>query len=612
MSLEEIKRSVSVTNYLEQMGNSLKRLGGGICRVNPCPLCKHKDCFTVYDETNSFFCFSCQVGGDIVNLVEKIEGLETVESIKQVKRMAGDMSKIKIKPPAGKMSGQTPVAVAVGSVMDFTDLVTQYYHSTTDQERQYFLNRGISKEMIEKYKLCFGKVPLHDGRETERRALFPVWENGRCIYFTGRSLKKEAKPQGKYLNPAGIDRVPFNRQLFKQGGVIPVVEGVADALAIETVSGLPVFACMGAGDKMITEAMEGAKGVTVLAAFDNDEAGQKMCEKVKVLSVEYTSLVIPSEYKDVSAWGQVDPDGLKEAILQKVEGVQLENTVAGYLSDFENGFLKEFQKHKTAKRLKTGFPVLDEILNGGIYPGLFVLGGPPGVGKTAFSMQIADTIAGQGVPVLFVSLEMSRYELVCRSIARIMKADGHNNCNTGKVLNGETDPEILGETAKRYGENIGKNLRIKDGCFAFSAEDIRKEVENVNKIIGRAPVLFVDYLQILKSMDPRMTDKAAIDMSVKWLKGIATDYDIPVFCMAAYNRESNKTGEMEQWSFRDSSSIEYSADCLMGISKKNKDETGEKIGTNLKIVKNRRGKGAAKFSVDWWPAYNLYHNMTRG
>ena len=44
-------------------------------------------------------------------------------------------------------------------------------------------------------------------------------------------------------------------------------------------------------------------------------------------------------------------------------------------------------------RMKTGFPQLDEILGGGLAPGLVVLGGQPGVGKSTFCLQLAENVA---------------------------------------------------------------------------------------------------------------------------------------------------------------------------------------------------------------------------
>jgi replicative DNA helicase len=81
--------------------------------------------------------------------------------------------------------------------------------------------------------------------------------------------------------------------------------------------------------------------------------------------------------------------------------------------------------------MPTGFPPLDALLQGGLRPGLSVLAGATGSGKSALATQIALSAAGfaddnQLNPVLFVSYEMSRHELIIRMIQQLAElADGY-------------------------------------------------------------------------------------------------------------------------------------------------------------------------------------------
>ena len=62
---------------------------------------------------------------------------------------------------------------------------------------------------------------------------------------------------------------------------------------------------------------------------------------------------------------------------------------------------ENLRKHR--ERLKTGCAGLDEALGGGICPGLIVLGGSPGLGKSTFAIQIAEAVSAQ-TPVLYFSM----------------------------------------------------------------------------------------------------------------------------------------------------------------------------------------------------------------
>ena len=75
-------------------------------------------------------------------------------------------------------------------------------------------------------------------------------------------------------------------------------------------------------------------------------------------------------------------------------------------------------------RIKTGFPQLDELLGGGLAPGLVVLGGQPGVGKSTFCLQLAENVAESGIPVLYFSFEMQERQIAAKSISRKLFLNG--------------------------------------------------------------------------------------------------------------------------------------------------------------------------------------------
>ena len=81
--------------------------------------------------------------------------------------------------------------------------------------------------------------------------------------------------------------------------------------------------------------------------------------------------------------------------------------------------MQELRESRSAPAIPTGFPGLDRLLDGGLYPGLYILGAITSLGKTTFTLQLCDQIAAAGHDVLFYSLEMARQELTAKSISRI-------------------------------------------------------------------------------------------------------------------------------------------------------------------------------------------------
>lgn len=63
-------KQIDIVNYMEHNYNiSSRRLNNNQYRGSKCPICGHHDCFTMYSNTNSWNCFSCNKGGDIASLL---------------------------------------------------------------------------------------------------------------------------------------------------------------------------------------------------------------------------------------------------------------------------------------------------------------------------------------------------------------------------------------------------------------------------------------------------------------------------------------------------------------------------------------------------------------
>ncbi len=311
------------------------------------------------------------------------------------------------------------------------------------------------------------------------------------------------------------------------------------------------------------------------------------------------------------------------------------------VSERLNDYMEELLKSREGKAISTGFDALDGLLDGGLYPGLYFIGAISSLGKTTLALQIADNIAKAGHGVLIFSLEMSTSELMAKTISReslmlTLSGSGRreNALSTRGILraswcgNPDQEEHIL-KVIEDYSE-WGAYLTIREGIGDVGVPEIKSYVEAYMKEHdGNAPVVVIDYLQILAPYNDRYTDKQNVDKNVLELKRLSRDYQLPVIGISSFNRE-NYNAPVSMASFKESGAIEYSSDVLIGLqvegierapSEKEAEykeriqrvlETvdackrrGEPIAIEAKILKHRNGiPGSVNF--EFYSRYNYF------
>lgn len=280
--------------------------------------------------------------------------------------------------------------------------------------------------------------------------------------------------------------------------------------------------------------------------------------------------------------------------------------------------------------IPTGFDNLDKLLDGGLIPGLYIVGAISSLGKTTFCLQMADYIAKHGNDVIYVSLEMDSKELIAKIISSKTYAIDSNNAVTTRELISRCNYNVeklnvINSAASDFA-NYAKNMFIKVGIADISTNTINDIIEKHIHITGKHPVVIIDYLQIIKPTESKQSDKQSIDSIVVDLKRISRGYNVPVIAISSFNRDSYNA-PVNMASFKESGAIEYSSDVLIGLQYTKMDECdkksapgiiaevnqiikkGEFIKIQAKILKNRNGcKGSA--ILNYLPPYNYY--STRG
>lgn len=223
---------------------------------------------------------------------------------------------------------------------------------------------------------------------------------------------------------------------------------------------------------------------------------------------------------------------------------------------------------------ETGMPDFDRLLSGGLRPQeLVILGGAPGIGKTAFTQQLFEGIAAKGVPVLYFNLEMSREQLFARSISRLIAKEG-GNITAAQVMDGSSWDKEQGQAieraCRRYAQEVAPHISynpMSGRTAALSAilGTMTAEAEKARRNGTQPPCVVLDYLQLVEG-EPKQEQAEVTKRTVKALKDYAIRYNTFVFAIMANNRESNKTGQASMDSGRDTSAIEYTADTMLQLT----------------------------------------------
>ena len=223
-----------------------------------------------------------------------------------------------------------------------------------------------------------------------------------------------------------------------------------------------------------------------------------------------------------------------------------------------------------------GVSLLDRNLGGGVRSGeLVLLGGPPGVGKTAMMLQWARTVAASGKTAVVVCYEHDVEVLIerlliqqaaevpggelfapdaIRAAAPSFLAGAPEQASTGGVL----------DAARKELHGLGDNLRLLRGSAVHT--DLHALDALVSSV--REPVLFVDYLQRVAVHPEPPSDAERLIRVVAGLKELAMAHDLPVISAAACDERILDGQRARMHHLRGSGSLAYEADIALMLNAK--------------------------------------------
>ena len=229
--------------------------------------------------------------------------------------------------------------------------------------------------------------------------------------------------------------------------------------------------------------------------------------------------------------------------------------------------------------VKIGFPALDEPLNGLNREHYIILAARPGVGKSAFSLQVAANVAAKGNNVLFISPEMSEKQLTMRLLSLRSGVNHEHIVKPQNLEPGEVD------SLRAAHEGIRTLPLTIDDSSEQTITQVRLKARRIQATSG-LDLLMIDYLQLLCEGDD---SKEKVTMVSRGLKAIAKDLCVPVWACSqlrrAYGDEVHKRPDKSQ--LRGSGQLEQDADAILLMwhpSQKDKSKV------EVIIDKNRHGR----------------------
>lgn len=428
-----------------------------------------------------------------------------------------------------------------------------------------------------------------------------------------------------------------------------VTEGQVNALSILQAVPNPSFgvmACSGtSGENNILAKLQEltyqGKKFRVVLAFDKDSngAGQNAAKKIvktlteagyTVCSITDDLTVTDMDLNDILTQGgekllgnfmnvAVDLANAEFTKIAQEENIKLfGNSSANYFSSI---FQSDVDTNRKFENRKTGFENLDNEINY-FLPGVYIVGGLPALGKTTFALQLLDQMARQGNHCIYVSYEMVQCflysKLLAREVARIETNDyskqvGGIDYDTGKEIYRLTSTQIsLGRINSFHKDaylealNNFKNDQKQLYIWEENQIDIDNLLERIKKIclqLDEPPIVCIDYLQLLTAGSDNT--KTALDEVLHKIFNFRRETNTTFIIISSLNRANYQT-EISFESFKESGSIEYSADAIWGLqllldkrtpsdAEKAKKEIPRQI--QLKCLKNRFG---ANFDIGFY------------
>ena len=600
---QRILSDIPCTEYLERAPR-----GGYIC-----PYCgsgtgpNGTGAVKYYKTTNTCGCFACPEPGqrarkfDVLDCIQQVFNCDYNEALQigadrlGISLARADGRRTKETGASGKTSAtavKTPHNDEQRPIIDYSAYYEKCRRNLDNPAAiSYLKARGISPETAADLQTGFdlqadpANAPgaMDDERRPHPapRLIFPCTKD----FYIARSIDPATPPAFKAPNPKGSSTKLYNAAALYSGAeVVFITEGVFDCLSfIETGAAAVALNGKGNGALLVQQLKEKPTESIIVICHDNEknadgtpdtakqadtmERAQKLNNDLHHIGVKSIIYNVAGDYHDANDALTKAPETFDEMIYKAAqEAADMANR--DYLSEFLDKVQTE-----AYKPYKTGLSFFDNLLGGGvIQQSLLLLMAAPGTGKTTLCQQIAEAMAADEKPVVYLNFEMSREQMIAKAISGRLAKDGKGRTTT-EILQGynwsDDDRQIITAAVAEYRKTVAPFIQYNPDEIGTNIEDINEYLTAIGTAAQNAgttaPVVVVDYLHLITS---KAGDDAQelVKKSIVSLKNYAKDFNTFVIGIVATNRASNKAGAITMESGRDSSAIEYTGDYQLSLN----------------------------------------------
>ena len=289
-----------------------------------------------------------------------------------------------------------------------------------------------------------------------------------------------------------------------------VVEGELDAISIEQL-GYPSLALGSASNiGLISERTDlNELEYPLIVALDNDDTGKKkshdLCSRLEKKGIQYVTLdTLYGDYKDANECLIHERDQFKKRL---ESAIMLSLNMAQSLLDKQKEALEAYKSQSVKAHkdfyvkdrmlqldpISTGYPNLDEVLNGGLQPGrVYTIGAISSLGKTTFFNQMAEYVSSE---LNSKGISRNTYRICISNLDSLNTTDAKTSNEVDSFWRkrfdySEKDQRIIKYATDEYFNN-GEHLYIHDDVITI--DDIERDVMNHIKITSELPVVFIAY-----------------------------------------------------------------------------------------------------------------------
>ena len=325
IDIAALKRRHPLGPVVEAAGVELR--GRGRVRQGLCPFHEETEgSFTVYADSQRWYCFGCGLGGDVLDFIQRSDGVDLPEAIRRLGALPERPARAAAPPPKSVVSAPAPVRDAALLTAAMRCYARQL--QLCEPAQAYLASRGISAEAARRLGLGYssghglhswltdagfdggrvlGSGLVSEGRERFRGMIVvPELRDGRVDWLAGRTIHHQARLRFQAL--PGVKPLLGLSRLPAASPWIVVAEGLFDWLVLAG-WGLPAVAALGTQglDRLASRLQDHPR---VFLAFDADEAGRAAAtELAGLLGSHRTRLVtLPRGVSDVGELGR-DPHG---------------------------------------------------------------------------------------------------------------------------------------------------------------------------------------------------------------------------------------------------------------------------------------------------------------